>query len=189
MKRTFAWKLSNGQEAVLTAEYEEIMAHEELYADGDIIKGALKPTIIKSNLEISINGKVLDRCSNHNYWSLMDTQDKTAKKIRGMKVGFADAKTAAEYEKFIAGVIAEGKSDEVKEYEAQKETRVKAIAAETEKANERINKLLEEKGLTYAEALQKMRTARINYNNLHNEGGDGYIPNKYYDIEKFLMSL
>jgi hypothetical protein len=189
MKRSFVWTLKNGQKAVLTAEYEEIMEREKWDADGYVVEGDLKPTATKSNLELTIDGKFIDRCYDASFWQLIDTPDKTAKKIRGMKVGFADAKTAAEYEKFIMEVISEGKSEEVKEYERQKELEWQAVKARVEEKEKRIKTLLKGKGLSEEEALRKMKEARKRYNDIHNEGGSGYIPNTYFDLELFLKTL
>lgn len=175
MKGTFEFKLRNGSTCTIEAEYECVMKNEVIDADGIKITGKPKPTVVgRCDLVAYIDGKNFDRCWNPAAWHLIVIKDKEnpgAKKISGLKVGFANPEDAERYEKWITEIIEDGKSDEVKEYE--KALKDKEIAEKVESARRIIKKAESQKDIPSAkEAMRRMKQ----YNDIANEGGEGYVP-------------
>lgn len=165
--KEFTVTLKDGRKATIKGEYEQILKAQHFDADGQEWDGDLIPTVTKSELSLYIGGKLIDHSRNSAYWGLIDING--IKKIHGLKIGFADIDVAAAYEAFIAGLINSGTAVEVKEYNNEK------VEAEKVKRIAELEKFIAKYGetkLTKSEAKQ----ARINYNNLYNEGGYGYVP-------------
>lgn len=173
MKGTFEFKLRNGNTCTIEATYECVMENEVLDADGYKIVGQTKPTEAgRCDMVAYVDGKKIDSCWNTSFWRLIDIKEiPGAKKIWGLKVGFANPEDAERYEKWIAEIIDGGKSDEVKAYEkAEKE---KEIKEKVESAEKTIAKAESQKDIpTKEEAKRRMKQ----YNDVMNEGGEGYVP-------------
>lgn len=179
MTGTFEYKLSDGRICRLEAKYECVMKPEILDADGWKIEGKARPyENYENELVAYVDGKKVDRSHDSSFWSLIDAKN-GAKKIWGLKVGFAKKEDADRYEAWIAEIIEGGKSDEVKAYEkAKKESEIKA---EVERAKSVIAKAERQKDIpTKAEAKRRMKQ----YNDFMNEGGEGYVPH-IYSLEEY----
>jgi hypothetical protein len=167
--KTLAWTGKSGNHIELRAECRTYMSVVTRDLDGDVFEAGKEPFTM-ANLELWVDGKLIDRCHDINYWQIMDAPG-GIKVIRGLKVGMVPEQ-AVIVEKFLQDIIEEGIEDEVKEYKAQKAAEEKA---------ERIAKAKEiiAQASTYTQPLMtraEYRKWRKWYNNLHNEGGDGYIP-------------
>lgn len=175
---TFEWKLSDGRTCRLEARYRCTMEKEVIDADGDKIEVGMKPSEAYDNeLVAYVDGKAVDRSRDASFWVLIDV--KGGKRIWGLKVGFANPADAERYEAWIAEVIEAGKSDEVKAYE--QEQRELKIKSEVEHAQKVIRMAEAQKDIpSQAEARRRMRQ----YNDLMNEGGEGYVPH-IYSIEEY----
>ena len=86
-----------------------------------------------------------------------------------MKIGF-NAEDAERYEKFVAKLIEEGATEEVKAYCAEKKE--KARKAEIKEAKETIAEAEKQRDIPTA---REAEIRRKEYNDLYNEGGDGYV--------------
>lgn len=174
MNGTFEFRLSNGSVCKLEADYECTMKKEIIDADGVKIIGEPKPNDIgKSRLVAYVDGKKVDQSSDKSFWVLIDTKT-GVKKIWGLNVGFAKPEDAENYEKWIAGIIEGGKSDEVKAYEKAKAD--KEVREKIECAKEVIDKAERQKDIpSKDEAKRRMKQ----YNAAANEDGEGYTPYIY----------
>lgn len=174
--KTLTWIGTKGNQMELRASCKTYMRETEHDLDGWKIKGDPKP-YTDANLELWVDGKKIDSCWNTNFWQIVDTEN-GLRKIWGLPVGMT--KEQAEIvEKFLQEVIEAGKSEEVKSYEAEKATAEKAkeIAA--------AQKIID-KAATYTQPLMteaKYRAWARNYNNVMNEGCEGYIP-EYITVEQ-----
>lgn len=179
MTGTFDYKLSDGRTCKLEAKYECVIKPEILDADGYRIKGKAKPTWAgKCDLVAYVDGEKIDSCWNVNFWNLIDL-DNGVKKISGLNVGFAKKEDAERYESWIAEIIDEGKSDEVKAYE--KAEREKEIKEKVDRAKSVIEKAENQRDIpTKKEAKRRMKQ----YNDIVNEGGEGYVP-YIYSLEEY----
>ncbi len=165
MTKTFEWTLSDGRLGKIEATYNEIMQAKTLDADGIKIELDPEPTTVDCDMVAYIDGKKIDSCEHTNFWKLINVKD--GKKIWGLPIGFRSGETADKYEAFLAELIEAGKSEEVKAYYAKE--REQEIA----KAKAIIAKAEEQKDIpTAAEA----KARREQYNRIHNEGGEGYVP-------------
>ncbi|MFA6851337.1 MAG: hypothetical protein WCS30_13425 [Selenomonadaceae bacterium] len=173
MKKTFEWTMGNGALGLIEATYAEVMEQKEINLDGHVVKGKAEPTTVgRCNMVVYINGKEFDSCRDSNFWRLIDVKPGT-KKIWGLKIGF-DAANAKRYEEFVSRLIDEGTTEEVKVYTAAKKT--ERLAQQIEWAEEVISKAEAQQNIPCAaEAKAQMKS----YNDIQNEGGEGYAPRIY----------
>lgn len=170
MKGTFEFKLKDGRTCTIEATYECTMKNEILDADGYMVVGQPRPAnTLQCNMIAYVNGEKFDSSRDPNFWRLIDVPG--AKKIWGLKVGFASQEDAKRYEEWLAELIDGGKSDEVKAYEKIKNE--KEINNIIEVAKETIKKAESQKDIPAKEEAKR----RMNqYNDIVNEGGEGYVP-------------
>lgn len=169
MKNTFEWTALSGAKAEIVAEYNEVMEMEVSDSDGYIIEHGMKPTLRGCNMIAYVDGKKLDSCYNPEFWKLIDINKPGIKKIWGMPIGL-NAENASRYEKFIAELVEAGTADEVKAYRAEQAEAKRAIEIKNAKAI-----IAEaEKQRDIPSAAEARRRERI-WNNINNEGGEGYI--------------
>jgi hypothetical protein len=121
-----------------------------------------------SNLEISIDTRNFD----------LKTEIEKAKKA--LKNGY-DVDNPNQSDEEISDKITEA----VSKFLAKKE------AKETKKAKyeKELNEALKTVNKSYNQIYSEMKKQRTIYNNVQNEGGDGYIPDCYEDILKFLQKF
>lgn len=197
MENTLKLTLVSGREITLVAEYSEAM--EEEISDSDGYKITLSPRPVKrGSLKAYIDGKLVDSCSSPESWQLVDIINEVAqasgctKAIYGIKVALTE-QNANLYKEWIDKVIEDGTTAEAREYRAEKAR--KEIEYEKTSALNYIARA--EK---YMESGQKLMTAEEyrkwarNYNNVANEGGDGYVPELptkegYEAAKKYIESL
>lgn len=171
MTRTFEWTLNSGKQGKLEVTYAEVMVRETFNADGDIVAAGHMPSDAGNSKMIAyIDGKKVGDCWNKNFWKLIDGSAAGTKKIWGLNIAFS-AENAERYEKFIAELIADGTSDDVKAYRANKKSEAReeeiAYAKETIAAAEAQSDI---------PTAKEARARQIQYNDIHNEGGEGYVP-------------
>ena len=166
--KTMKWTSTTGKEIELRAYCTITMVDDVRDADGNKITVGQKESI-DANLELYLDGKLVDSCWNTNFWKTIDYKD-GLKKIWGLKLAMTSDR-AALVDAWIKEIIEAGKTEEVK---AEETDRANADAeARVEKAIAIIAK---------AEAQSKIMTSaeyatwRTNYNKINNEGGEGYIP-------------
>lgn len=175
MTKTFEWITSNGAQAKIVATYEAVMERKSLDADGYKVEGKLEPTTVGSSMVVYLNGKQVDICRDPSFWVLIDVKQPGIKKIWGLKVGF-DAESAKKYEEFLAELMEDGKSDEVKQYEAEQAEKRKA--AEKTRAQEIVEAAKKTRRNQDGSLMSEAQAAawKRSYNNINNEGGEGYVP-------------
>lgn len=167
--KTIAWTGSKGNQIELKAYCETTMVDDILDADGYEINVGKKAQT-NANLELWVDGKKIDSCWDTNFWQIIDTRA-GYKKIWGLPIGMTDEQ-AALVKKFLKDIIESGKSDDV-------------IAAETAKAAAEKNERKAEARRIVDEAAKcttplmtnaEYKAWRKRYNDINNEGGEGYIP-------------
>lgn len=169
MMNTLTWTSAKGNEMKITAEYTETVKEKIVNADGYEFATGKTEVIINANLTLYVNGKKIDNCQEVNFWQMIDIQvgGKPAKRIWGIeKIGFP-LDEAIKIEAFIAEVIEKGKCEKTREIELKKqEDKIKSLENIIENAE--------------AQATVPTRKERTEwerkYNDLHNEGREGYIP-------------
>lgn len=167
--KTLAWTGSKGNKIELRAQCETTMVDDIIDADGDKINLGKKP-YTEANLELWVDGKKVDSCWDTNFWQIIDTQS-GVKKIWGLNVGMSNEQ-AIIVEKFLKDVIESGKTEEVKTEEA---TQTEAERAERKAEAQKVV----DEAAKYTMPLMTNSAYKAwckQYNDLHNEGGDGYIP-------------
>lgn len=166
-----SWTGSKGNQIELRAYCETTMVDDILDADGYEINVGKKAQT-NANLELWVDGKKIGSCWNTNFWQIIDTQS-GMKKIWGLPVGMTNEQ-AVIVERFLKDVIESGKKEEVKTEEAtQTEAERAERKAEAQKVVDEAAKCTSPL-MTNAE----YKAWRKQYNDLHNEGGEGYIPER-----------
>lgn len=169
--KTLAWTGSKGNKIELRAYCEIKLVDNIINSDGyEIASG--KRTQTNANLELWVDGKKVDSCSNINFWKVIDTRA-GVKKIWGLNVGMSDEQ-AAIVEAFLKDVIESGKTVDVVTAETAK--------AEAEKAERRAEaqRIVDEAAKSTEPLMtnEEYKAWRKQYNDIHNEGGEGYIPER-----------
>jgi len=168
--KNLKWTGSKGQEIELRARCEIRMVNKEVNLDGYIRRSEKKEKRVEAMLELWIDGNLVDKCPNINFWRLIDVKGANLKKIWGLNVGMTPEQ-AEIVDRFLQDVIEAGKSTEVEATE-QKEQENKR-AEEILEAKRILDKASKQpKIMTNAEYAEWRRL----YNNAMNEGGEGYIP-------------
>lgn len=173
MKKKYSWKLSDGREVILEAECSTTMIADIVYADGHEV-GLKKKPFAKGNLTAYIDGKKFDFCRDTGFWNTIDVYGRPGiKKIWGIKgIGFTKER-AAEIDSFLQDVIEEGKTEEVRAYEAEKAAKEKAEHRQS------LENFLAEAAKHKLYTAEEAKRMRKTWNNVINEGGSGYVPHFY----------
>lgn len=172
--KTIKWTGATGNEIELRAKCETVMIDDIVSLDGYEIDKGKKP-IMDATLELWVNGKKQDECKQVNFWKIIDTGTAGVKKVWGLKVGM-DSKQAELVKQFLNEVIEDGKSVEVEEMEESKEEETKeAKRKEAEDIVEEAQETARNDDGTLMTKEQVKRWQK-NYNDIYNEGREGYIP-------------
>ena len=167
--KSISWTGSKGNKIELRARCATTMKEKTADLDGDIVTLGKEPQTA-ANLELWVDNKKVDSCWNINFWQVIDTRQ-GIKKIWGLPIGMSD--TQAEIvEKFLKDVIESGKSEEVKTFEDEKN------ATETAERKAEAQKIVDD-AAKYTSPLMtnaEYKAWRKRYNDINNEGGEGYIP-------------
>ena len=171
MKKSYKWETTRKFE--LVADYSEKLVEKIHYLDGDVIHTGKMEKEENAYIAIYVDGKKIDECfSGTNWWSLIDVKVKEDyKRIWGLNGVAFSPETAEEIEKFLAEVIAAGKNEEVTAFENQKKSE------EREEEITRYKRIIElaEKQADIPKREEKQRRLK-EYNDIHNEGGEGWLP-------------
>ena len=179
----------NGHQYNIEAEYNVFLQDETTDSDGYIVTVG-KRLVNHSYIAIYVDGvkreentgyglKLWDACE---YQKLFQAGSKEvfpegSKSIEGLKVVLTDPEIIAKVENFLKEVIADGQTEEVAEAIAKEEAEnktshinaAKSIIAKAEQEIAKNGKLLTEK---------EVKLWQKNWNNVVNEGGEGYIPDR-----------
>jgi hypothetical protein len=168
------WTGRSGNKITLKASCETKIVENFADVDGDKVLLGTK-SLERANLELWVDGKKIEDCWNTGFWKIVDNKETGLKKIWGLPVVMEEGQ-AKKVEEFLKFVIENGKTEDVKKYEQKlsEEKKEKEIsnAIEIIEKSKTTSKNADGTLMTEAEAKKWMKR----YNDLYNEGGDGYIP-------------
>lgn len=169
--KTYEWTLNNGMVARLEAEYSETVQDKIVNLDGDICNTGKREIVKNGNLTAYLDGKKFDSCRDTNFWSIVDTRTPGFKRIWGIKQIAFNEERAKEIKAFLEQVISEGADPEAEQIRAaEKATRDAERLASAEAT---VKKAESQKDIPgKEEARRRMKR----YNDIHNDGGEGYVP-------------
>lgn len=168
--KTLKWNTKSGNAVELRASCTVTLEIETANMDGDIFEIGSKP-YSNANLELWIDGQMIDSCWDTSFWKVIDSHQEGIKIVHGLRTIGMTPEQGAIVQDFLNAVMENGKSEEVREYEAA--AAAKEMKQEIENAEDIVEKAQkQEKLMTEAEA----KDWAEKYNNLYNEGGEGYIP-------------
>lgn len=174
MKYTYEWTLTDGRKVTLEAEYTETVRNKIVDADGDIVKLDEREIVKDGILTVYIDGKKFDRSYDPNFWRTIDAGQNNLRKIWGIRgIGFS-AERSIEIDAFFEKVFASGRdaeAEQIRSQEADKERMLRIANAMEVIQKAEAQQDIPEK----AEADRRM----TRYNNIHNEGREGYVPYIY----------
>ena len=169
--KSINWTGSKGNKIELRASCAITMQSRTADLDGHIITLDKEPST-DANLELWVDEKKIDSCWDINFWRIIEAQ-KGFKKIWGLPVGMTDEQ-ASITEAFLNEVIESGKTETVIEYETAK--------ADAEKAKEKAEaQKIIDAAAKYTTPIMTNAEYKVwakRYNDVNNEGGEGYIPDR-----------
>ena len=175
MESTLAF-VKNGKEIVIKASYKKEMVAQTVNADGDIIETGKREVVTEEKMSVYVNGKLIGESTNSNFWALVDCNG--AKKIWGLPVGFTTKEDAERYETWLNDLI-NGADDEIESAEeSEKVEHAKSVIAKAEAQK-------------FVPSRSEAKNMMERYNDLMNEGGEGYVPHivsieEYNEAKKVL---
>src|SRR5690606_34551417 len=117
--KTLKWTGARGNEIELRARCEIKLVNKEVDLDGHVIVSDEKRQQVDANLELWVDGKLVDSCQDINFWETIDI-DNGLKKIWGLNIGMTPEQ-AEIVDRFLQGVIESGKVEEVKALENEQQ--------------------------------------------------------------------
>jgi hypothetical protein len=127
--KTLKWTGARGNEIELRGRCEIKLVNKEVDLDGHVIVSDEKRQQVDANLELWVDGKLVDSCRDINFWRTIDI-DNDLKKIWGLKVAMT-AEQAEKVEQWLNDLIEAGKTDAYQAWETAK-AKAKAEAAKVE---------------------------------------------------------
>ena len=178
MTKTIGWQTSTGKTVEITMTHESTMIDDTSYSDGYNINLGRKPHQY-GTLAINIDGAKFASIGLDKYTKADEVSGYTLKQnpqlaglYRVAQTNLLATKENADlFNRALGEVIEGGKSEEYKAHEATEAA--KTADQEIEWANGIIAKTTEQGRLFSGAEIKIMAT---NYNNLYNEGGEGYVP-------------
>ena len=168
--KTINWINSKGNQIELRA-YCTITMQDRI-ADLDGHRFTLgKESSTDADLELWVDGKKIDSCWNTSFWTLIDYNG--VKKIWGLPIAMT-VEQAIIVEAFLNEVIESGKAETVIEHETAK------ADAEKAKGKAEAQKIIDA-AVKYTTPLMTNAEYKVwakRYNDINNEGGEGYIPDR-----------
>ena len=188
--KKISWIGSRGNEIELRATCKTYMRETEHSLDGWVVKGKPEPHT-EANLELWVDNKKMDSCWNTNFWKIIDTRQ-GVKKVWGLNIGMSDEQ-AKKVEAFLKGVIESGKDEEVTAYENAEAEKDKQEEIEQAKRIVEAAKTTRKNADGTLMTREQARAWQKRYNDINNEGGDGYIPSvvtqEQYDRAKRILGV
>ena len=178
MTKTIGWTTASGKAVEITMTHESIMTDDISYADGYNINLGRKPRE-HGNVVITIEGQEPVSVDLNKYTVAKELSGASLKhnpQFAGMyqlpaTMLLTSKENAALFNATVEEVLAGGKDDEYMAHETAENA--KAEKQEIAWANRIIEKAAKQDRL-YTGAEIQIMTA--NYNDLYNEGGEGYVP-------------
>lgn len=167
--REFVTTTNDGTEIKIVATYVSALTTNPRLPENPMNKRDYISTF-GSVMVVYLDKKKVKSCSDPAFWRLIDTTD--GKKIWGLPIVFADAEKAEAYNAFLTDLMQD--DPEVIAFRAENE--LEEIAEELERC-EQIVSLCEEGWMV--DTAEEVDAKRKQWNDLHNEGGYGYVPTWY----------
>lgn len=173
MQSTFTLTLADGRTLKLVGTYQCYMSARIIDSDGDLVDVGRFPNE-SGLLEMYLDGERIASAINGS-WNLIDVPDRPGiRKIYGLPIGFTKSEDAQRYENWVKDLISSGTTEGVVAYRADKAE--KEYIKQLEHAKSIIKKAESQIDIPdKAEAKRRMNQ----YNDIHNEGGDGFVPYIY----------
>jgi hypothetical protein len=119
----------------------------------------------------TLGGKKIKETNSHWYLKAEYSEHTNAYMVHNLKFGFADEKAADDYNIWLDQLFENGTTDEAKEFIKVEEAR--EVRERIERAKKTIEKAEKQ---DYLPLNKDMRAYIRNYNNICNEGGEGFVP-------------
>jgi len=159
--KTIKWTNSKGNVIELTATIETKIVNETISDDGWVREIENKIEKISAELIATLDGKIIDTCRDVNFWEVITTPN-GYKKIRGIStIGMTE-----EQGKLVTAFLNQAIESMKSEDNITNEKEIKNAKYIIEKAEAQSDIFTEKETIIYLK----------NYNNLYNEGGEGYLP-------------
>ena len=177
--KTYTTKTAKGNELRFEISYNKEVVEVERNLDGYIVTA--NEVSEEQEIKLNVNGQL----TAEGYYLYIDNNENGIYIRMGNKAITLTAQQAADLNKIFAEVKEEGKSEEAKAIENEE------IEKEIEEAKAIVEKAEQQRDIpTYQEA----RAREKSYNNLHNEGGEGYVPhivdiNQYNRAKSLLKNM
>ena len=175
---TLEWQGEKGM-IRLEASYQAMLQEKTNNLDGDICPTGKLEIVERASLTAYFNDKRLDDSWNPVFWKVMESSVPGVYQIRGIsKIGIR-AEMREKVQQFLADAIAEGTPVSVRAFRLDHQ--IKQVRCDLTSHQNTLQKIDMQKDLpTRQEARRRMKA----YNNLYNEGGEGYVPRIYSAEER-----
>ncbi len=175
----YTWIGKNGNEFKLTASVKRTLVDDTIYMDGynDVIGKKIRE---EAMLTAYMDGKKFNSCWNTSFWGIIETRQEGLKRIHGIDgIGFTE-ETAREIQQFLNDALTNcEETEEVKEF-----VKKEKISEANKKIDEAKRILDNMNGKKLYETREEAKHASKVYNDINNEGGEGYLPHFYTIDEK-----
>lgn len=178
--KTYTTVTAKGNELRFEISYNKEVVEVERNLDGYIVTAnEIRET---EEIKVYVNGQYIGKddylfvntVKNSGYEEMVPAEYTHYLNINGKVLGLT-SEQAAELNKIFAEVKEEGKSEKVKEIEKEEiEEKIETAKAIVEKAEQQRD----------IPSYKEARLREKSYNNLHNEGGEGYVPH-IVDIDEY----
>ena len=175
---TIEWQGENGM-IRLEAKYQANLQEKINNLDGDICPTGKLEIVERASLTAYFNDKRLDDSWNPVSWKVMEASVPGVYQIRGIsKIGIR-AEMLEKVQQFLDDAIADGTPVSVRAFRLDHQ--LKQVKCDLTSHKNTLQKIDMQKGLpTRQEARRRMKA----YNDLYNEGGEGYVPRIYSAEER-----
>lgn len=171
--REFITSTQDGKEVKIIATYVSELTVDPFLTNYPFAKRNYISTA-RSSMAAYVEGQRIGRvCYDPNFWHLIDIREKPgAKKIWGLPIGFADPQQIDAYNAFLRDLMQD--DEEVIAFRAAEKAKKDA------EEYERYMKIIKacERGFL-VETPEEAQRLQKQWNDLHNEGGYGYVPTWY----------
>ncbi len=179
-KKVFEWT-NNGKAFRLEIHYKaELVHYSRLYGPCQV-QHFIDKSIVLYDAEVAayVDGVWVDSIGERSFWKVMDLPEHPGYQgIKGLRVGFP-AMYGDAIQKLLDEAIAEGTPAEVAEFLAKEEAEEQARRnAETVEDCRKIIAAFEAQGVK-PETRKEAKRIMVEFNNVNNEGGEGYVPYVY----------
>lgn len=155
------------------------LTSKAIYSSSDASLCINKISTAGSELSVFLDGKKSGSCFSPEFWRLIEPANRPgARKIWGLNILFSDADDATKYEKWITAVLENGEPEDVKEFRRQE--KISESKSMLDRLYLRRDRAEKQRNLPSEKEARRLMES---YNNVANQGGDGYVPHIYSQEE------